>query len=132
MPEVPGPILSVDPDNPTPPYEQVRRQIAGLVATGVLREGDRLPPLRQLARDLGLAVGTVGRAYAELEAAGVLVSRRGAGTRIAAGVTRDPAQLLDSLAADFLAQVRQLGFDTDDAVAALRRHDTGRHDGVEQ
>lgn len=122
MAEAPGagPLLKVDPADPTPPYEQVRRQISDLVATGALREGDRLPSLRQLAGDLGLAVGTVGRAYAELEAAGLLVSRRGAGTRIAAGVTRDPAQLLDELATDFLARARELGFDTDAAVAAIR------------
>lgn len=131
MSDTPGPTLRVDTTDPTPPYEQVRRQIASLVTTGVLRPGDRLPSLRQLAGDLGLAVGTVGRAYAELEAAGVLVSRRGGGTRIAAGVTRDPAQLLDTLTDDFLRQVRRLGFDTDDAVAALRRLDGEHHDGVE-
>ena len=42
--------LSVDPRDPTPPYEQLRRQLADLVATGALPAGDRLPPLRQLAR----------------------------------------------------------------------------------
>ena len=63
--------LVVDPDDPTPPYEQLRRQVRDLVGGGVLRPGDRLPPLRQLAGDLGLAVGTVARAYRELEADGV-------------------------------------------------------------
>lgn len=129
---MPEPRLGVDPDDPTPPYEQVRRQILALVEQGALRPGDRLPSLRQLAGDLGLAVGTVGRAYSELEAAGVLVSRRGAGTRIAAGITRDPAQLLDTLARDFLGQVRQLGFDADVAVAALRRLDDTERSGTDQ
>ena len=55
------PLIFVDPANPTPPYEQVRRQLLDLVQAGTLRTGDRLPSLRQLAGDLGLAVGTVAR-----------------------------------------------------------------------
>ena len=70
--------LSVDPDDPTPPYEQLRRQLADLVEAGTLVAGERLPPLRQLAGDLGLAVGTVARAYRELEAAGLLSPAAGA------------------------------------------------------
>ena len=75
--------IVVDPDDPTPPYEQLRRQIGDLIGSGRLTAGDRLPPLRQLANDLGLAVGTVARAYRELEGEGLLVSRRGGGTRVA-------------------------------------------------
>lgn len=62
--------------DPTPPYEQLRRQFVELIHSGVLSAGDRLPPLRQLAADLGLAVGTVARTYRELEAAELVVSRR--------------------------------------------------------
>ena len=65
-------IVEVDAQSPVPPYEQLRAQIATLAASGVLRGGDRLPTIRQLAGDLGLAAGTVARAYTELEAAGVL------------------------------------------------------------
>lgn len=58
--------------SPVPPYEQLREQIAGLIATGLLQAGQRLPPVRQLAADLGLAGGTVARAYRELEQAGLV------------------------------------------------------------
>lgn len=75
--------LTVSTDDPTPPYEQLRRQFQQLIGTGTLSPGTRLPPLRQLAGDLGLAVGTVARTYRELEAAGLVQSRRGAGTRVA-------------------------------------------------
>jgi len=75
--------LTVSTDDPTPPYEQLRRQFHLLIGTGTLVPGTRLPPLRQLAGDLGLAVGTVARTYRELEAAGLVHSRRGAGTRVA-------------------------------------------------
>ena len=65
-----SPALTVTPDDPTPPSEQLRRQLVDLIEGGQLVEGERLPPLRQLAGDLGLAVGTVARTYCELEAAG--------------------------------------------------------------
>jgi GntR family transcriptional regulator len=75
--------LVVSMADPTPPYEQVRRQLAALIGDGTLHPGDRLPSLRQLAGDLGLAVGTVARTYRELEVAGLVQSRRGGGTRVA-------------------------------------------------
>lgn len=118
--------LSVSTTDPTPPYEQLRRQLADLVAAGVLRPGDRLPPLRQLAVDLGLAVGTVARTYRELELAGLVVSRRGGGTRVA---DRLPAPAADGGALDgalaahaaaFARQARLLGVPHDAAVAAVR------------
>ncbi|WP_432486973.1 GntR family transcriptional regulator [Kineococcus sp. SYSU DK018] len=74
----------VDTTSPVPAYEQLRRQVATLVSTGVLLAGDRLPAARALAADLGLALGTVQRAYRELEAAGVVESRRRTGTVITA------------------------------------------------
>lgn len=75
--------LRVDLAAATPVYEQIRAQVAGLVAVGALAGGERLPASRDLARDLGVAVGTVQRAYRELEAAGVVVSRRRSGTVVA-------------------------------------------------
>ncbi|ACZ31371.1 transcriptional regulator, GntR family [Xylanimonas cellulosilytica DSM 15894] len=68
-----------------PVYEQIRAQVAAAVAVGTLKPGDRLPASRDLARDLGIAVGTVQRAYKELEASGVVESRRRTGTVIAPG-----------------------------------------------
>ncbi|TBN57378.1 GntR family transcriptional regulator [Glaciihabitans arcticus] len=75
-------MITVDDTNPTPPFEQIRAQIASLIAAGELAHGDRLPTVRQLATDLRLAPGTVARAYTELEGAGLVESRRGAGTRV--------------------------------------------------
>ena len=69
------------------PYEQIRSQVVAHVAAGRLRVGDRLPTIRALATDLGLAPGTVARAYRELEAAGVVTTRRRAGTVVADGVS---------------------------------------------
>ena len=76
----------VDAASPVPVYEQLRRQITTLTTTGALVAGDRLPAARTLAADLGLALGTVQRAYRELEAAGVVASRRRTGTVVAEAV----------------------------------------------
>jgi GntR family transcriptional regulator len=80
--------LTVDLTSPTPVYEQIRGQVAALVAVGALTPGDRLPASRDLARDLGIAVGTVQRAYRELEASGVVTSRRRTGTVVAGAASR--------------------------------------------
>jgi GntR family transcriptional regulator len=72
--------ISVDLGSPTPPYEQIRLQISALIAAGGLTAGTRLPAVRSLAADLGLAAGTVARAYKELEQAGLIETRRRNGT----------------------------------------------------
>src|SRR4029078_3444010 len=64
-------------------YEQIIGQVQEGVATGALRPGDRLQPVRQLADELDIAPGTVARAYSELERLGVGVTEGARGTRIA-------------------------------------------------
>lgn len=78
--------ITVDLKSAVPPFEQVRSQLASLITSGVLEPGARLPSVRDLAVDLGLAVGTVARAYRELEALGLVVSRRRTGTVVAENV----------------------------------------------
>ena len=121
--------LRLLPGDPTPPYEQLRRQLADLIGAGVLAAGDRLPPLRQLAADLGLAAGTVARTYRELELAGLVVSRRGGGTRVAEGARRPPAQLrtaLQASAAAYVQSARLLGAADDEIRGAVAEALAGR------
>jgi GntR family transcriptional regulator len=75
-------VVTVDTNSPTPPFEQLRVAIRRMVATGALPVGVRVPTVRQLASDLGVAPGTVQRAYRELESEGVLESRGRHGTRV--------------------------------------------------
>jgi len=105
--------LRIDPAATTPPFEQLRSQVARQVADGRLPAGTRLPPVRQLAADLGLAANTVARAYKELEADGVLetAGRRGTFVRsaslVAPGVRR--------AAEDYVAVVRRAGLTREEA-----------------
>ncbi|GAA2105093.1 MULTISPECIES: GntR family transcriptional regulator [Brevibacterium] len=119
--------LTVDPDDSTPPYEQIRRGVLDQAARGVLLPGDRLPAIRALAADLGLAPGTVARAYRELEEGGIITTRRGAGTRIAEGLDvsalptaegEDPAVL--RYAAEVVAVAAERGLPLDQLAAAVR------------
>lgn len=77
--------ISIDTASAVPPFEQVRSQLAALISAGVLTPGARLPTVRDLAADLGIAVGTVTRAYRELEILGLVTSRRRIGTVVAEG-----------------------------------------------
>lgn len=72
--------IVIDLSTATPPYEQIQSQIASLIAVGELAQGTRLPTVRSLAADLGVAAGTVARAYKELEAAGLVATNRRQGT----------------------------------------------------
>ncbi|MEV7663166.1 GntR family transcriptional regulator [Paenarthrobacter sp. NPDC089316] len=72
--------ITINLADPVPPYEQIRRQLSSLIAVGVLEPGSRLPTVRSLAADLGIAAGTVARAYKELEQSGLIESRRRNGT----------------------------------------------------
>ena len=111
-------LLRIDPEDPTPPFEQVRRQLTQLIETGQLVAGERLPSVRGLADDLGLATGTVARAYRELEAADLVTTRRGAGTRVAERPESD-ASLLEAAAQEYLDRVRELGAGPDRAIQVL-------------
>jgi GntR family transcriptional regulator len=63
-----------------PFYEQIVQQVKRLIQTGRLQEGDPLPSMRQLAKDLRVSVITTKRAYEELEQAGYLCSVAGRGS----------------------------------------------------
>ena len=110
--------LSVDASSGAPPFEQVREGIRAQVDSGELSPGFRLPPVRSLAESLGLAANTVARAYKELEALGVVETRGRAGTFVAgSGVSSS----VRAAASAYVASVRALGLDDDEALAAVRR-----------
>jgi DNA-binding transcriptional regulator YhcF (GntR family) len=116
---VSGVDIVIDPDSPVPPFEQVRSRIAALAGGGELPAGTRLPPVRQLATDLGLAVNTVARAYRELEQAGLVQTRGRLGTVVTARAARVPAAAQD-LARRYAEQTRALGLAPQQALDLVR------------
>ena len=111
--------IVIDHDSAVPPFEQVRLRIAELAAAGALTAGHRLPPVRALAGELGLAANTVARAYRELEQAGLVETRGRAGTVITARAAHTPAEA-QRAARDFARVMRRLGVPTDRAVDLAR------------
>ncbi|AXH95733.1 GntR family transcriptional regulator [Ornithinimicrobium avium] len=118
-------MLRIDPTSAEPPFAQLRGQIIAQVSEGVLAPGDRLPTVRRLAGDLGIAPNTVARAYRELEADGVLEGRGRAGTFVRATVTAGraaPAAVSARAAAERYAELsRTLGLEPAAALALVRQ-----------
>jgi len=67
----------------TPIYDQITRQVKGLILSGALTEGEALPSMRALARDLRISVITTKRAYEELEREGFITTVPGKGCFVA-------------------------------------------------
>ncbi|HEV3380046.1 MAG TPA: GntR family transcriptional regulator [Trebonia sp.] len=112
-------LLVLDPKSSMPPYDQVRSQLAAAIESGRMLPATRLPTVRRLAGDLGLAVNTVARAYRELELAGLVETRGRQGTFVAGPPSRTRELAVQS-AREYLQRMRDLGFDDAEAVAIVR------------
>jgi DNA-binding transcriptional regulator YhcF (GntR family) len=121
--------ITIDGASLVPPFDQVRRQLAAQITSGTLVAGSRLPTVRQLADDLGLAVNTVARSYRELEAAGLVETRGRAGTVVTAQGDSSRERLV-SAAQEYASLARDLGLGAEEArrvvEAALTPGDVGR------
>lgn len=113
-------MLRVDPGSPTPPFEQVRAQLAEQVRSGELDPGTRLPAVRRLAGDLGISPGTVARAYRELEQAGLVTTSRRGGTVVADDARAGVAGPAADLARESVARLRGMGLDDASILQAVR------------
>lgn len=109
--------VTVDPGSADAPYEQLRSQVADQARSGRLPAGYRLPTVRALAGQLGLAPNTVAKAYRALETDGVIETRGRNGTFVAAageGAEREAA----AAAQAYAQRVRRLGLNRAEALAA--------------
>ena len=103
-----------------PPFEQLRLEIARRAASGDLPAGTRLPTVRALATDLGLAPNTVAKTYRVLEADGVVVTEGRRGTFVASGAAAGTADATRA-AERFVTEVRRLGLGRGDAIRLVER-----------
>lgn len=101
------------------PAHEIYQQFRGAIITGQLGRGERLPAVRQVARDLGVAPGTAAKAYRMLEQDGLVTSRTGAGTRVS-----EAGALLDAAVVERLRSLVELATERnarqDDVISALR------------
>ncbi len=110
-------LITLDSVDSMPPYEQIRSLLAAQVDSGELQPGDRLPTVRRLAEDLGVATNTVARAYRELEQSGVIETRGRSGSFVTGDQVERKAK---EAAAAYMAQIKALGLDAEQAVGLVR------------
>ncbi len=119
--------VRVDMKSARPLFDQLRTQVIDGVRDGALPPGARLPTVRELAGQLGVAVNTVARAYRELESAAIIETRGRFGTFVARYDPTDAA--MAAAASEYLRVARGLGVDKADALryveAAPDEYDRG-------
>ncbi|MER6511514.1 GntR family transcriptional regulator [Nonomuraea sp. NPDC001636] len=112
-------MIVIDAGSPVPPFEQLRAQLARQIQNRTLAVGARLPTIRHLAADLGLAVNTVGRAYRELEEAGLIETRGRAGSFVSAA-GEEGRERARQAAADYAAVIASVGLDAAEALRIVQ------------
>lgn len=118
-------LLRIDPLSPDPIFEQVVFQVKTSVARGDLASGDKLPSVRELAKDLAINPNTVARAYQALEGQGVIVRKQGSGcfvTGETSALRKDERKRkLEQLLHRAVTEAFHLGFEDDEVRDALER-----------
>jgi len=107
-----------------PIYRQIVNQVKYLVASGLLRPGEELPPIRTLALQLKVTPNTIVKAYEELEISGVIHKRRGSGTFVSEArqqlARRERRRIIEQRIDALLAEAHHLNFDADDILRMVR------------
>jgi GntR family transcriptional regulator len=120
----PSLTFRLDFDTGQPAYLQIVQQITRQAASGRLGQGQRLPPVRSLAAQLGLNFNTVARAYRVLQRRGVVSTQRGRGTYVMQGTPRSAAarrRALVDLVRQYVEDARGRMFSDAEISAALIR-----------
>ena len=115
--------ILISNSSPDPIYEQIASQIRGQIISNDLAEGDPLPSIRKLARDLQVSVITTKRAYEELEREGFIDTVGGKGTFVAAQnkefLREKKMKLVEETLGEAVAQGRLLGIRLDELMKML-------------
>jgi GntR family transcriptional regulator len=111
-------FFQIDPHNGLAIYDQIVRQVKFAVAGGVLRSGEMIPSVRELARDLAINPNTIARAYRQLQDDQVLEPVRGTGLEVATGAAhrcrQERLSLIRARVRQVLSEARQSGLEADD------------------
>jgi GntR family transcriptional regulator len=117
--------ISINLKDGMPIYRQIANQVRYMVASGLLRPGEEISPIRALALKLKVTPNTVVKAYEELESAGVIEKRRGAGTFVAEGSSpladRERHRIIEQRVDGLLAEAHQLNFTAEELLSVFRK-----------
>lgn len=129
--------FSIDPSSGVPIYRQLSDQVKQGVAGGLLKAGDRLPSVRDLALELTINPHTVAKAYQELEREGVIEVPRGKGAFIAIGSAAVPdraerERMLGETLDRLVAEAYRLQFGPEEVLELVRRRFASRSGDLNQ
>jgi GntR family transcriptional regulator len=119
-------LIRIQTDVDVPIYQQIIDQVKAQVADGTVKKGDRLPPVRELSREIGVNVNTVYKAYRELESQGVVRMRVGFGVTVIAQRRNDlrdseRERIMQELVDRLRVEAYHLGFDEQYVIGLLRK-----------
>lgn len=103
-------IIIIDVRSPKPIYEQIKDNIKQLIITGALKEGEKLPSVRELAQTTSINPNTIQKAYKDLESEGFIYSVLGRGNFVAAPPVKKDQERIDSLIASIRLLIRELHY----------------------
>ena len=117
--------ITINTKDGVPIYRQIANQIRYMVASGLLQPGEEISPVRTLALTVNVTPNTVVKAYDELEAAGVIFKRRGAGTYISDEQSpladRERRRIIEARIDTLLAEAYQLDFNAEDLLELVKK-----------
>ena len=125
--------ISIDLDSPVPIYEQLVLEIQRLVERGLFQSENQLPPVRELARDLGVNFNTVARSYRILEEQGLVSVQQGRGTFVLEHPYPPESSALkekqlNQLTKYYLRKAHLLGFEDQEIRSKLEELQSGREE----
>jgi GntR family transcriptional regulator len=122
-------LFHIDPSNGLAIYDQIVRQMKFAVADGVLRPGELVPSVRELARDLAINPNTIARAYRQLQDDRVLQTVRGTGLEVASGAAErcrsERLKLIRNRLRQVLAEAKQSKLDVRELRALIDKELAG-------
>ena len=126
--------ISINLTDGVPIYRQIVNQVKYLVASGLLRPGEELPPIRTLALQLKVTPNTIVKAYGELEISGVLQKRHGSGTFVSDArpqlAVRERRRVIEQRIDALLAEAHQLNYTSDDILRMVRERKAAMDENV--
>jgi GntR family transcriptional regulator len=126
--------INIDLADGVPIYRQIVNQVKYLVASGLLRPGEELPPIRTLALQIKVTPNTIVKAYDELESSGVVHKRQGSGTFVSEErpqmARRERQRIIEQRIDALLAEAHQLNFTVEDLLRMLQERQTAIESGT--
>lgn len=116
-------LISLDYQSRTPIYEQIILEIEKYVALGILKPEEQIPPIRELATELGVNPNTVKKAYTLLESKGIIVTLSTKGTYISSNTNKIVEEKINSKIKDLkylIGELEKLGLTKDEIIKKIK------------